>query len=111
MAMKDYSEESKVDAVALYESTPGATYKGIAGDLGVSCGTLRAWVLDAQERHGVDPAVSSARRRPPARVPRGLDPAQSHGQLKPLKRRYPRHGPLACTGLCRGGTASGNQPV
>ncbi|WP_327425531.1 transposase (plasmid) [Streptomyces sp. NBC_01527] len=30
MAMKDYSDEFKADAVALYESTPGATYKGIA---------------------------------------------------------------------------------
>lgn len=27
MAMKDYSDEFKADAVALYESTPGATYK------------------------------------------------------------------------------------
>ncbi len=26
MAMKDYSDEFKADAVALYESTPGATY-------------------------------------------------------------------------------------
>ncbi|GAA0988201.1 hypothetical protein GCM10009555_069310 [Acrocarpospora macrocephala] len=32
-------------AVALYESTPGATYKGIAADLGVSRGSLREWVL------------------------------------------------------------------
>jgi len=35
MAMKDYSDEFKADAVALYESTPGATYKSIAADLGV----------------------------------------------------------------------------
>ena len=34
MAMKDYSDEFKADAVALYESTPGATYKSIAADLG-----------------------------------------------------------------------------
>ncbi|GGW82432.1 transposase [Streptomyces galilaeus] len=31
MAMKDYSDEFKADAVALYESTPGATYKAPAG--------------------------------------------------------------------------------
>ncbi|WP_170323033.1 hypothetical protein [Acrocarpospora macrocephala] len=31
--------------MALYESTPGATYKGIAADLGVSRGSLREWVL------------------------------------------------------------------
>jgi transposase len=45
MAMKDYSDEFKADAVALYESTPGATYKSIAADLGVNrttqpCGNL-----------------------------------------------------------------------
>jgi hypothetical protein len=34
MAMKDYSDEFKADAMALYESTPGATYKSIAADLG-----------------------------------------------------------------------------
>ncbi len=34
MAMKDYSDEFKADAVALYESMPGATYKSIAADLG-----------------------------------------------------------------------------
>ncbi|MEV0169344.1 transposase, partial [Nonomuraea fuscirosea] len=36
MALKNYSDEFKAGAVALYESTPGATYKGIAADLGVS---------------------------------------------------------------------------
>src|SRR5262245_14460956 len=55
MAMKDYSEEFRADAVALYESTPGATYKGIAADLGVSRGALRLWVLAARERRGGDP--------------------------------------------------------
>lgn len=52
MAMKDYSDEFRADAVALYESTPGATYKGIAADLGVSRGALRTWVLAARERRG-----------------------------------------------------------
>ncbi|MFI2207541.1 hypothetical protein ACH47Z_44240 [Streptomyces sp. NPDC020192] len=32
MAMKEYSDEFKPDAVALYKSTPGATYKSIAAD-------------------------------------------------------------------------------
>lgn len=71
MAMKDYSDEFRADAVALYESTPGATYKGIAADLGVSRGALRLWVLAARERRGVDPvdgtgAQCSARARMPA---------------------------------------------
>ncbi|WP_435863908.1 transposase [Streptomyces phaeochromogenes] len=38
--MKDYSDEFKADAVALYASTPGATYKSIAADLGVNRGEL-----------------------------------------------------------------------
>src|SRR5438094_89153 len=67
MAMKDYSEEFKADAVALYESTPGATYKGIAADLGVARGTLRAWVLAEHERRGVGPAASPDAQRPARR--------------------------------------------
>jgi transposase len=72
MAMKDYSEEFKADAVALYESTLGATYKGIAADLGIARGTLRAWVLAEHERRGVDPAVApEVQRSPRSRVPNG----------------------------------------
>ncbi|MEU8364539.1 transposase [Nonomuraea sp. NPDC048882] len=55
MALKDYSDEFKADAVALYESTPGATYKGIAADLGVSRGSLRMWVLRARALRGEEP--------------------------------------------------------
>ncbi|WP_209439597.1 transposase, partial [Kitasatospora phosalacinea] len=55
MAMKDYSDEFKADAVALYESTPGATYKDIAADLGVNRATLREWVLRDRGRRGVTP--------------------------------------------------------
>jgi len=70
MAMKDYSDEFRADAVALYESTPGATYKGIAADLGVSRGALRLWVLAARERRGGDPAGGTDARRPArGRVP------------------------------------------
>ncbi|MFJ5535473.1 IS3 family transposase, partial [Streptomyces sp. NPDC093261] len=57
MAMKDYSDEFKADAVALYESTPGATYKSIAADLGINRNTLRNWVLRDRRRRGVDPAA------------------------------------------------------
>ncbi|MGX1471238.1 UNVERIFIED_CONTAM: transposase-like protein [Streptomyces canus] len=53
MAMKDYSDEFKADALALYESTPGATYKSIAADLGVNRATLREWVLRDRDRRGV----------------------------------------------------------
>lgn len=58
MAMKDYSDEFKADAVALYESTPGATYKSIAADLGVNRATLREWVLRDRERRGVSGAAA-----------------------------------------------------
>jgi len=44
MARKNYSEEFRRQAVDLYESTPGATLKGIAADLGVVRGTLKHWV-------------------------------------------------------------------
>jgi transposase len=44
MARKNYSDEFRRQAVDLYESTPGATLKGIADDLGISRGTLSDWV-------------------------------------------------------------------
>ena len=40
MARKSYSDEFRRQAVDLYESTPDATLRGIAADLGVSRGTL-----------------------------------------------------------------------
>ena len=44
MARKNYSEEFRRQAVDLYESTPGATVRSIAADLGVERGTLRHWL-------------------------------------------------------------------
>ena len=44
MARKNYSEEFRRQAVDLYESTPGATVRGIAEDLGIVRGTLRGWL-------------------------------------------------------------------
>lgn len=44
MARKNYSDEFRRQAVDLYESTPGATVRGIAADLGVERGTLRVWL-------------------------------------------------------------------
>ena len=64
MAMKDYSDEFKADAVALYESTPGATYKSIAADLGINRATLREWVLRDRERRGVSAVPASAGQKP-----------------------------------------------
>ena len=44
MARKNYSEEFRRQADDLYESTPGATVRGIAEDLGIVRGTLRHWL-------------------------------------------------------------------
>ncbi|MGA9582201.1 MAG: transposase, partial [Allosphingosinicella sp.] len=44
MARKNYTDEFRRRAVGLYESTPGATLKGIAVDLGISRGALKEWV-------------------------------------------------------------------
>ncbi|GMA18379.1 hypothetical protein GCM10025862_04000 [Arsenicicoccus piscis] len=44
MARKNYSEEFRRQAVDLYESTPGATVRGVAEDLGIVRGTLRGWL-------------------------------------------------------------------
>ncbi|MFI5867601.1 transposase, partial [Streptomyces sp. NPDC051546] len=69
MALKDYSDEFKADAVALYESTPGATYKSIAADLGINRATLREWVLRDRGRRSVTAA--------------GAKPAAVHGAAVP----------------------------
>ena len=44
MARKTYTPEFRRQAVDLYRSTPGATLRGIAGDLGISRHTLQVWV-------------------------------------------------------------------
>ena len=44
MARKNYSEEFRRQAIEVYESTPGATVRGIAEDLGIVRGTLRHWL-------------------------------------------------------------------
>ena len=44
MARKSYTQEFRQQAVELYEATPGATFKTIAADLGISRGALSTWV-------------------------------------------------------------------
>ncbi|WP_276204804.1 IS3 family transposase [Streptomyces hirsutus] len=46
--------------MALYESTPGATHKGIAADLGINRATLREWVLRDRDRRGVAATAPSS---------------------------------------------------
>ena len=57
MARKNYPDEVKRDAVALYWDTEGTTITQIAGELGVSEATLSAWCKAAgvaiRHRRGV----------------------------------------------------------
>ncbi|MFE5375815.1 IS3 family transposase [Streptomyces mirabilis] len=81
MAMKDYADEFKADAVALYESTPGAIYKSIAADLGVNRATLREWVLRDRERRGITAAVAKPGAQPREAVP-SADPDERVWRLE-----------------------------
>ncbi|WP_328404212.1 IS3 family transposase [Streptomyces sp. NBC_00390] len=81
MAMKDYSDEFKADAVGLYASTPGATYKSIAADLGVNRATLREWVLRDRERRGITAAAAKPDAQPREAAP-SADPNERVRQLE-----------------------------
>lgn len=70
MALKNYPEEFKADAVALYLSDPSKTYKQVAEDLGINRATLREWVLAAQ-RAGTAGAKAARTARPGRPAPRG----------------------------------------
>ncbi|WP_374940070.1 IS3 family transposase [Streptomyces finlayi] len=83
MAMKDYSDEFKADAVALYESTPGAIYKSIAADLGINRATLREWVLRDRERRG----VTAAGAKPAAGRLAAVSPADPDERVRRLEAR------------------------
>ena len=73
MARKNYTDEFRRQAVDLYRSTPGATLRGIAADLGISRHTLNDWVRAQTATAGTaDAAPRPAGRRDPAgRVGRG----------------------------------------
>jgi transposase len=60
MGKKNYSEEFRRDAVALYRGTDGATLTSIAKDLGINDVTLAAWCKNAGVpiRHGKPGAQS-----------------------------------------------------
>lgn len=82
MALKHYPEEFKADAVALFLADPANTYKRIAADLGISRGTLRNWVLEAQRR-GTAPARPAPAQSPPTqRALSSADVEQENQQLR-----------------------------
>lgn len=79
MARKNYSEEFRRQAVDLYESTPGATVRGIAEDLGIVRGTLRGWleVYGTGKKTAADGTLTSS---PLQSKPPGPSPAVSEGE-------------------------------
>ena len=88
MARKNYSDEFRRQAVDLYESTPGATVRGIADDLGIERGTLRQW-LDAfgtGKKTAADGTLTRSPLRPTAPPDRSV-------RRRPRSRRCPGSGP------------------
>ena len=83
MARKTYSEEFRRQAVELYRSTPGASLRGIATDLGITRGTVAAWVvaLDPDPTTGTTDAAAPAAGGGTAR-PR---PGSSQAELAALR--------------------------
>lgn len=61
MSNKNYTDEFRRDAVALYRDTDGATIAGIATDLGISHGSLTAWLKKAGCPDPETPNKSGAR--------------------------------------------------
>lgn len=76
MARKNYSDEFRRQAVELYESSPGATVRGIAEDLGIERSTLRTWLdqLGTGRKTAADgtAATSPLKTRSSSRPPAGL---------------------------------------
>ena len=64
MARKTYSEEFRRQAVELYESTPGATFRGIAADLGITRNTLKDWVTSRGRASTASTTASTNARTP-----------------------------------------------
>ena len=82
MARKNYTDEFRQRAVDLYESTPGATLKAIAADLGISRGALKEWV----DKHGSG-ATAAGTASTPA-------PGRGESQTAQLLRREGEHARL-----------------
>jgi len=89
MARKNYSEEFRRQAVDLYESTPGATVRGIAEDLGIVRGTLRGWleVYGTGKKTAADGTLTSSplQSRPSRKnssAPEGETPEQKIDRLE-----------------------------
>jgi transposase len=64
MARKNYTDEFRRQAVDLYRSTPGATLRGIAADLGISRHTLNDWVRAQTATAGTAAATAGGASHP-----------------------------------------------
>ncbi|MFI7068133.1 IS3 family transposase [Kribbella sp. NPDC050124] len=88
MARKNYSEQFRRQAVDLYQSTPGATLRGIAADLGVERATLERWVdlYGTGKKTTADGATVSSPSRPGRReTPAGADPESPEARIARLE--------------------------
>jgi transposase len=82
MARKNYTELFRRQAVDLYRSTPGATLRGIAADLGISRHTLQVWV------HALDPEVTIPSSEPASKQGRQAErPGSAEVELAELRDR------------------------
>jgi transposase len=72
MARKNYTAEFRRRAVELYRSTPDATLRGIATDLGITRGTLATWVaaLDPEATGTPDEGTAGTATSPSRRATR-----------------------------------------
>src|SRR4051812_48133076 len=99
MARKTYSEEFRRQAVELYESTPGATFRGIAADLGITRNTLKDWVTS---RGRASPASTNSTTSTPTSSSRaaaaGGLPGVERGTLHVQQRAQPLHAPARTGG-------------
>ena len=68
----NYTEEFRRQAVDLYRSSPGATLRGIAADLGISRRALQVWV------HGLVPELDPGRQA----LVRALVPARCQARFR-----------------------------
>ena len=79
MARKSYSEEFRQQAVDLFRSTPGATVKGIAEDLGIGREALSKWVRERPAAGGQDSSDGPVEAVAPA-VAAGDGPSRGRGR-------------------------------
>lgn len=96
MARKNYSNEFRRQAVDLYESTPGATVRRIAEDLGIVRGTLRGWLeaYGTGKKTAADGTLTPARCKPSSPRRHSRRPTRRPSRRSPGSMpRTPRCGP------------------